>query len=175
MAIAANLRCCSARKISSGGIYPLASRSNISRPIRQAVFARFRDPSSRVARADLLPPYYGDAAGFPGVSPRQYQALLRSQYGWLRQWAAGDVPVLLLGLVLMADAPGRLPHPLRQLADLVAGGVPAVWSLPWIEAWRVGNPPGPANAPKVARRLLEDLRAMTEAPVSVNANRNEEE
>jgi hypothetical protein len=93
----------------------------------------------------------------------------------IRDWAAGGVPVLLLGLVLIADAPGRLPHALRELAGLIAGGAPAVWSLPWIEAWRVGDPPGPANAPKVVRRLLEDLRAMTEAPASVNAHRNEEE
>ncbi len=93
----------------------------------------------------------------------------------IRDWAAGGVPVLLLGLVLIADAPGRLPHALRQLADLIAGGAPAVWSLPWIEAWRVGDPPGPANAPKVVRRLLEDLRAMTEASASVNANRTEED
>ncbi|HTR89681.1 MAG TPA: DUF6668 family protein [Solirubrobacteraceae bacterium] len=93
----------------------------------------------------------------------------------VREWAAGDVPVLLLGLVLIADAPGRLPHALRQLADLIAGGVPAAWSLPWIEAWRIGDPPGPANAPKVVGRLLEDLQAMTEPVASVNANRNEED
>ena len=93
----------------------------------------------------------------------------------IREWAAGGVPVLLLGLVLIADAPGRLPHALRHLADLVAGGVPAVWSVPWIEAWRVGDPPGPSNAPKAMRRLFEDLQAMTEAATSVNANRNEEE
>ena len=91
----------------------------------------------------------------------------------VREWAAGDVPVLLLGLVLIADAPGRLPHALRQLADLIAGGVPAAWSLPWIEAWRIGDPPGPANAPKAVGRLLGDLQAMT-ATASVNANRNEE-
>ena len=93
----------------------------------------------------------------------------------IREWAAGDVPVGLLGLVLIADAPGRLPHALRQLGDLIAGGVPAVWSLPWIEAWRIGDPPGPSNAPKVVGRLLEDLRAMTETAASVNANRNEED
>jgi hypothetical protein len=84
----------------------------------------------------------------------------------VREWAAGDAPVLLLGLVLIADAPGRLPHGLRQLADLVGGGVGAVWSLPWIEAWRVGEPPAPHNAPKVIARLLEDLRAMTEPEAS---------
>jgi len=91
---------------------------------------------------------------------------LRAAQSAIREWAAGDAQVLLLGLVLIADAPGRLPHSLRQLADLIAGGVPAVWSLPWIEAWRVGEPPAPHNAPKVVRRLLEDLRAMTEAEAS---------
>ncbi len=87
---------------------------------------------------------------------------LRAAQSAIREWAGGDVGVLLMGLVLMADAPGRLPRGLRQLADLIAGGVPAVWSLPWIEAWRVGETPAPHNAPKVARQLLEDLRAMTE-------------
>jgi len=91
---------------------------------------------------------------------------LRAAQSAIREWAAGDVQVLLLGLVLIADAPGRLPHGLRQLAGLIAGGVPAVWSIPWIEAWRVGEPPAPHNAPKVVRRLLEDLRAMTEAGAS---------
>jgi hypothetical protein len=91
---------------------------------------------------------------------------LRAAQSAIREWAAGDAHVLLLGLVLIADAPGRLPHGLRQLADLIAGGVPAVWSIPWIEAWRVGEPPAPHNAPKVVRRLLEDLRAMTEAGAS---------
>jgi len=93
----------------------------------------------------------------------------------IRDWAAGNVPVRLLGLVLIADAPGRLPHGLRQLAALIAGGVPAVWSLPWIEAWRIGDPPGPSNAPKAAERLLDDPRVMTEEATSENANRNEEE
>ena len=37
----------------------------------------------------------------------------------IREWAAGEARVLLLGLVLIADAPGRLPHALRRLADLI--------------------------------------------------------
>ena len=98
---------------------------------------------------------------------------LTAAQGAIREWAAGDARVRLLGLVLIADAPRRLPHTLRQLADLIAGGVPAVWSLPWVEAWRVGDPPGPANAPKVLSRLLEDLRALTEAAASMNANRKD--
>ena len=115
----------------------------------------------------------GEPAASVVLLARTHAHGLRAAQHATREWAAGEVRVRLLGLVLIADAPGRLPHALRQLADLIAGGVPAVWSLPWVEAWRVGDPPGPANAPKVLGRLLEDLRAMTEAAASVNANRKD--
>ncbi len=76
------------------------------------------------------------------------------------EWAAGTVPgVELLGLAIVADAPGKLPRPLRDLAALVAGGVPRTWHLPWIEAWRLGEV-DEASAPKDVRRLLADVRAL---------------
>lgn len=65
----------------------------------------------------------------------------------------------LLGLVLIADAPTRLPRGLRDLQRVVSGSVPRVWSLPWVESWRAGEVPSQANAPKEAERLLEDLRS----------------
>lgn len=99
---------------------------------------------------------------------------LKATQSAIREWAAGDAPVLLLGLVLIADAPGRVPRGLRQLADLIAGGVPAVWSVPWIEAWRVGEQPAAHNAPKVVGQLLEDLQAMTETAVTQDVNRKEQ-
>lgn len=74
----------------------------------------------------------------------------------LRQWAAGDTPVDLAGLVLIADAPGRLPRPLRELADLISGGAPRTWHLPWIEDWRLGQP----AMPRTARRIVDDLTAI---------------
>ncbi|MGF1661007.1 MAG: DUF6668 family protein [Kineosporiaceae bacterium] len=46
----------------------------------------------------------------------------------------------LLGLVLSADAPGRLPRPLADLAGHVSGGVPRVWRVPWLPAWRMYLP-----------------------------------
>jgi hypothetical protein len=116
----------------------------------------------------------GQAAAHVVLVARTHAHGLKAAQHAIREWAAGDVEVLLLGLVLIADAPGRLPSALRQLAALVAGGVPAVWSVPWIEAWRVGEAPGPQNAPKVVRQLLEDLQVMTEASASVNANQIEE-
>jgi acetyl-CoA acetyltransferase len=117
------------------------------------------------------------AAGVPPARvvlvARTHARGLTAAQAAIREWAAGDAQVLLLGLVLVADAPGRLPHGLRRLAALIGGGVPAVWSVPWIEAWRVGEPPAPHNAPRVVRRLLEDLRAMTEAAASANVNRED--
>lgn len=77
------------------------------------------------------------------------------------EWAAGAVLVELLGLVLIADAPGRLPRPLKDLAQVVAGGVPRVWRIPWVEAWRLGEPVDLETAPKAIKQLLDELRELT--------------
>jgi len=74
-------------------------------------------------------------------------------------WASGSVAVQLHGLVLIADAPGRLPKPLRDFAHVVAGGVPCVWRLPWVEAWRLGDPVCAQTAPHAVTEVLDDLRA----------------
>ena len=75
-------------------------------------------------------------------------------------WASGGLPHLrLLGLVMVADAPGRLPKPLKDFARVVAGGVPKVWHLPWVEDWRLGEHPSAQTSPRPVRRLLSDLTA----------------
>jgi hypothetical protein len=74
------------------------------------------------------------------------------------EWAAGSVPVQLHGLVLIADAPGRPPKPLRDFAQVVAGGFPRLWRLPWVEAWRLGEPVSPETTPKAISDLLAELR-----------------
>ena len=76
----------------------------------------------------------------------------------VRQWAAGDAPVNLHGLVLIADAPGGLPRPLRDLAEVVAGGAPRCWLLPWIEAWRFDDP----QMTRPVTRLVSELTAVTD-------------
>lgn len=85
-----------------------------------------------------------------------------------RQHAAGaaGTDVDLLGLVLIADAPGRLPARAAALADLVCGAFDRVWLLPWLEEWRraASTEPLPAH-PEVAR-LSKDLRALTSARTS---------
>ena len=55
-----------------------------------------------------------------------------------RQHASGLVgDVELLGLVLVADAPGRLPTRIAGLRDLVSGAFPRTWHLPWLQEWRL--------------------------------------
>jgi hypothetical protein len=98
---------------------------------------------------------------------RTHAAGLRAAQAAAIDWAAGDVPVRLLGLALIADAPGRLPRVLRDLAKLVAGGYPDVWSVGWHEPWRLGEPPSADSLPAGADALLTavcDLTPDTRAP-----------
>ncbi|WP_445262903.1 DUF6668 family protein [Pseudokineococcus sp. 1T1Z-3] len=43
------------------------------------------------------------------------------------------------GLVLVADAPGRLPRPLRQQVRVLSGAVPHLWEVPWFAPWRLDS------------------------------------
>lgn len=77
-----------------------------------------------------------------------------------RQWASGGVSgVDLVGLVIVADAPGRPPRALRDLARVVGGGVPRVWHVPWIEAWRLGETPTISHEHQLGA-LTRDLRTL---------------
>jgi hypothetical protein len=106
----------------------------------------------------IVPPGEGPPARVVLVARTNAHGLRSAQLA-ATEWASGDVPVHLEGLVLLADAPGRLPKPLRQFARLVAGGVPQVWELPWVEAWRVGEPVSNDTAPRPVTQLLEQLRS----------------
>lgn len=78
-----------------------------------------------------------------------------------RQWAAGLVPgAQLLGLVLIADAPGRLPKALRDLMKVVGGGYPRSWHVPWIESWRLGEAPSVDASPREVLRLVDNLSTL---------------
>ena len=99
---------------------------------------------------------------------------LRTAQAAARQWAAGLVPhVEVVGLVLMADAPGRLPKALRDLAQVVGGGVPRVWNVPWIEPLRLGVPLTHATVPREVRQLVDELRTLVPPGAASTANRKE--
>lgn len=131
--------------------------------------------------AALVPEWPASDHGWPqapGAAPARVVLVARSNVRGLRaaqaaatQWAAGLVPfVEVVGLVIVADAPGRLPKPLRDLAHVVGGGVPRTWSLPWIESWRLGEPPAVETAPREVRRLVDELRAVIEIGAAGTAN-----
>jgi hypothetical protein len=78
------------------------------------------------------------------------------------EWASGVIPsVNLIGLVIVADAPGKPPKPLRELAHLVSGGVPQTWHVPWVEGWRLGETPDLQRAPRDVRALIASVSVLT--------------
>lgn len=88
-----------------------------------------------------------------------------------RDWSGGFEPhVLLLGLVLIADAPGRIPKELAREITRTGGGVPRVWQLPWIEDWRYHVPRhtklDTTDLPRPVRNMLADIGALTSLDVS---------
>jgi hypothetical protein len=80
------------------------------------------------------------AAGLDGVS------------NTLDIFRRGDAPpgLDLDGVVLVADAPGRLPRPLAQRVKAI-DAVIDVYRVPWVPAWRTGDMSGPP--PRECERL----------------------
>lgn len=76
------------------------------------------------------------------------------------EWASGAAPrPQLLGLLVVADAPGGEPRPVADLIRLLSGGLPQVWRLPWVRDWRLMAPQdGPLPRPAAAvTRAITDL------------------
>ncbi|MBG6240204.1 hypothetical protein IWX78_003199 [Mycetocola sp. CAN_C7] len=96
------------------------------------------------------------------VARTNYSGLIAAQRA-ATEWAANTLPhsISLAGLVLIADTPGRRPKPLRDLEQVIAGGVPQVWHLPWVNAWRFA-PASPLDPlPNEFRQLFADLSLTT--------------
>lgn len=94
-------------------------------------------------------------------------AVCRSHAGGLgaaQEWAP-KAPGLLrsevLGLVVVADAPGPLPRGLKLGIRLVRGAYRDLWVVPWVPAWRLGQSVPPEQLPAAVRRLANDLAAKT--------------
>lgn len=92
------------------------------------------------------------------VARTHYAGLMAAQQA-AREWASGSLgdAIRLDGLVLVPDQPGRLPKSLRQLAQLVAGGVPRNWTAPWMDSWRFGPIDPSAELPRGLRAMFSDL------------------
>ena len=103
-----------------------------------------------------------------GKSPRVVLVARSNMHGLQRarlaatQWASGLVPhVKLVGLVVVADTPGRFPRPLRDFLQVVKGGVPRTWQVPWVEAWRFGEEPALSELPRAIRNVVVELTVIT--------------
>ena len=89
---------------------------------------------------------------------------LTSARAALTQWASGAAPdVELLGLAVLADAPGKTPKPLRDFAAIIGGGAPRLWTLPWVESWRHADTATPPTA-REYQRFITDLAALATTP-----------
>lgn len=87
----------------------------------------------------------------------------------LTQWASGATPkVNLLGLTILADAPGKTPKPLRDFAAIVGGGAPRLWTLPWVEAWRIGDTT--TTASREFQRFITDIATLATETTSITTH-----
>ena len=121
---------------------------------------------SRVAdHAWPIPENRGSICRVVLVARTNYAGLTAAQ-GAAIEWASGLLgdTVRVDGLVLVPDMPGRLPKELRHLAQVVAGGLPHIWTMPWVDTWRFGPLDPAADLPKEFHALLADLHLNTTAP-----------
>jgi len=83
----------------------------------------------------------------------------------MRDWSANHRRhVNVLGLVLIADRPGKLPRPLIDLQRTLEGATSRLWWLPWVESWTLGVIPSRENAPtKEVEALRLGLNAALKA------------
>lgn len=72
------------------------------------------------------------------------------------EWASGAVAVDLMGLVLMGDAPGKLPPELRAQVRQLSGAAPATWVVKYLPELRVAARPD-QSAPAGAVRALRSI------------------
>ncbi|MEU0069670.1 DUF6668 family protein [Streptomyces sp. NPDC006332] len=76
---------------------------------------------------------------------RTHAAGLRSALHTLEAFRHGGAPpgLDLAAVVLVADAPGRLPRPLAQQIKVIESAID-VYRVPWVSDWRLGDLTGPA-------------------------------
>lgn len=79
------------------------------------------------------------------------------------EWASGALPGQLVGLVVGADAPGRLPRELRDQLQITSGAFPRYTFVPWQAQWRFAKE-NDANADHSRRinKIAATVAAWTE-------------
>jgi hypothetical protein len=118
--------------------------------------------SALLPRADLGEKGWSCAGIHPVVLVcRSSHRGLTSAQDHAREHRDGDCGrnVPLLGAVVVAASPGRVPTPLRRLEQLLSGALPVLGHVPWMDAWRLGP----------ARPLEQQPAWLTNLSASINA------
>lgn len=82
------------------------------------------------------------------------------------QYLSGFAPagLRMVGLVTVADQPGRLPRPVASAVRMLAGAYPAVWQVPYVPEYRLltrlPDEPCPPTHPAIVD-VLDHIRAVT--------------
>jgi len=85
--------------------------------LRRQIFHMFRNPASQVLDIEGWPPMYGDDVSGPATDPRQLLSITATQYGYLKQWAAGT---------FVADWEQRDRSPAQRIEDVPIAQQPGV-------------------------------------------------
>ncbi len=126
------------------------------------------------AEADRCWPQGSNAACV--VVARTSASGLQAAQAILTQWADGGAGgAHLLGLILIDDAPRRLPKPLADLARIIGGGAPRTWRIAWNPAWRCGEPviPDGPTTPPAVKRMAAELRGLLADDINHTADANQ--
>jgi len=98
-------------------------------------------PGGKDAGRQWPDPRYGGPQGVLLVCRSNYAGLTAASNAAL-QWASGYTPahLALWGLVVVADAPGKLPKPLQAHLQRLQGTVQRLFRVGWVDAWRTTEP-----------------------------------
>ena len=97
------------------------------------------------------------------VCCRSTVAGLRAAQDVAIEWAAGALPGQLVGLVVGADAPGRLPRELRDQLQISSGAFPHSVFVPWQAQWRFARESDVnANLSRRINKIAATVAAWTE-------------
>ena len=78
------------------------------------------------------------------------------------EWAAGALPGTLVGLVVGADAPGRLPRELRDQLQITWGAFPHWIFVPWQAQWRFTRENDVDTTSRRIKKIAATVAAWTE-------------
>lgn len=148
------------RRVSAGSVCAVGVSGGSGETVLAQLLAGVdADRAVAVLATDHCWPAAADGSCPVVLCARSTMASLEAAQRAAAQWASGAVPgAALVGLVLMADAAGREPRPITDFARILAGGVPRLWRIPWIPAWRLG-PPDPQFLPRQVAAKLSDIAA----------------